>query len=216
MQGCDKRAVVLRKVKLLEEINDYHIEMKLCTRHKNHFKQGEALVGINLKNYGKETLLGEGKDKDRKRIVNESLDYIRKQAKEAGYENSMEVLIKAAQHFAKTGDAKFLFGYYFGQLFGLSSFRDFPSIDVNRRQKAEQIRSQMNLKQLYALRVHPDTSHELVDVCRCGHESIMHDYGPPRGACVTCLCPRYEFEQKMTQAEASDLKSLIYRELQKS
>jgi len=68
LQGCHNKATVSRNLKLLEEINDYHIEMKLCTRHKNRFKQGEALVGLNLRNYGKEMLLGEGKDKERKRM----------------------------------------------------------------------------------------------------------------------------------------------------
>ena len=103
-------------------------------------------------------------------------------------------------------DGKFLLGYYFGELFAFSSFRGLLNGDENLNGKVRQIRSQMSLREPLRWRERPDISNNIVDVCKCGHE-WLHDSQEPRGACFTCLCPRYQFEQKITRAEASELSS---------
>lgn len=210
IQGCSNKTTNSRRVRLIENV-DYEIPVSLCSRHKNYFK-GHPLLALDLKGLGKEALLGGGNDSNKQAEVKETLDYMRSQAKAADRELSMDLLIDGARHFAKAGDTKFLYGFYFGELYGLSSFKGSFDKDGSRFRKPEQIRSQMALKELYPERKHPHTSNEMVEVCRCGHERIMHDSGEPRGACYMCLCPRYEFEQKLTRMEASDLQLLIHRE----
>lgn len=216
IQGCHHKAAHSRKVKVIELIDGFEIAIMLCTRHKGYFEERKALVDIDLKAYGRELLLAEGKDKDKQQIVNETFEYMLRDAKAANREQSIQFLINAAKHFVKIGDGKFLFGFYFGALFAFSSFKDLFGTNEDRQRRAEEIRNQMSLKTLYLKREHPDRSNDLIDVCTCGHEGFMHASGAPRGECYLCLCPRYEFEQKLTRGEISDLQSLIWKELRKS
>lgn len=222
MIGCDKDATISRKVKFVEQLGDYKISVDLCARHKNRFKGPGALISIDLAAFGREEILGKSKDKDKQRAVNEAFDYLRKQAKADNYEQSAILLINAAKYFAEQGDAKFLFGFYLGKLLMLSSFRellgkkknDADGGDASER-RAQQIRSQMSLKTPYPEREHPDTSNELIDICRCGHPWFMHSESRG-GQCLYCLCPSYLFEQKITKAEESELHSLLHREVTES
>ena len=211
---CEKKTTYSRRVNLLKQVDDYGVTMDLCSRHKSYLQDGEVLVSSNLKKFAVRALLGE--DEDTKLIVNENLDYVRKQGRAGIYSYGIEISINAAKHFTGTGDGRFLFGFYFGQVFALSSFRDSFSFNPAQWRRARQIRNSMVLKRLYGKREHPDTGDDLVDLCRCGHEWFMHDYGPPRGNCFTCLCPRYEYEQKLRKSEARDLQLLISRELENS
>lgn len=210
IQGCDNHAAYSRKVRVIRQ-RDYEIEMELCSRHRNRFKEGEAALGLDLEAFGKEMLLGETDDVEKRRKVNNTFEYMQKHAEASNIQQAMQLVVNLARHLAKAGDARFLFGFYFGELFSLSSFKDFGT-DSTRRRRAEQIRGQMSLREPYEARQHPDTSNELINICRCGHEQFMHEFGEPRGACYTCLCPRYEFEQRVTRREAIDLQSLMSSE----
>ena len=47
----------------------------------------------------------------------------------------------------------------------------------------------------------------IVDICRCGHGIHRHKITEtgPKGRCNVCTCPKYIFEQQLTQKEALDL-----------
>lgn len=126
----------------------------------------------------------------------------------------MNILITTAKHFAKVGDGKFLFGLYFAKLFAFYSFKGLGT-DVSRQKRAKEIRNRMSMKQPYPERERPDRGNDPIDVCRCAHEWFMHASGQPNGACLMCLCPGYEFEQKLTRLEVSDLQSVISDERRK-
>ena len=215
IDGCRNKSTFHSRVRLLEELDDYEINVRLCARHRTSFKKRSFLLQLDLKSYGNETLLDETKD-GQERVVKETLDYIRWQAKENNNERSAQLIIDAAQHFAKVGDCKFMFGFYCGQLFTYSSFRNVFRIDATRERRAEEVRKRMALRDLYPNREHPDTSRDLIDICRCGHERFMHSsVGTPPGECYVCLCPVYEFEQRLTRHEISDVHSLMHQELRK-
>ena len=58
-----------------------------------------------------------------------------------------------------------------------------------------------------------DTGSEMVDVCECGHESFWHrspNLILERGACVSCTCPKFKYEQQLTRRDADKLKEKIF------
>ena len=215
LKGCNNKGAYSSTVKLIDQI-DYEISVSLCTRHKYYFKGGKPFLKLDLIDYGKEELLGRTKDREKQRTVAEAFNYLQKQAKANNYEDKISLLINAARHFAKTGNGNFLFGFYFGKLMMISSFRELLGIKNDRGAKGQrmrQIRSQMNMQTPYPEREHPDTSNELIEICSCGHPWFMHS-GSHSGECYYCLCHNYVFEQKIIRSEISDLHSLLYRELQ--
>jgi hypothetical protein len=216
LKGCNNKGAYSSTVKLIAHM-DYEISVSLCTSHKYHFRGGKPFLKLDLKDYGKEELLGRTKDTEKQRTVAEAFDYLQKQAKANNYEENIRLLIDAAKHFAKTGNGNFLFGFYFGKLMMISSFRELLGIKNDRGEKGQrmrQIRSQMNMQTPYPEREHPDTNNELIEICRCGHPWFMHS-GSHSGECYFCLCSSYVFEQKIMRSEISDLHSLLYRELRK-
>lgn len=209
--GCQDRAVHMRKIVPIKGV-DYEIVKKVCSKHKNLFTRVSPVVNINFRDFAKQELLGTGNDENRNRFVKDNLEYMYEQAEKSDGGLSMQIMINAARYFAQKGDEKFLFGFYFSRLFFSYALKGFNT-DANQRRRIEQIRNQMSLKRPYPEREHPDISDNIVDVCRCGHEEVRHELGTPRGECNKCLCPKYEFEQKMRWAEAFDLQTLIAREL---
>lgn len=212
MPQCNKKASHSKRVNLLKQVDDYGITMNLCSRHKGYWQNGEILGSSKLKKFATDALVG---GDDTKLLVSENLDYIRKQARAGSYENGIEISINAAKHYTDMGDGKFLFGFYLGHLFALCSFRDSFILQPDRWRRASKIRDQMILRKLYGRREHPPSADDPVDLCRCGHTDFWHDYGHPRGECYTCLCPRYEYEQRILKSEARDLESLTERELER-
>jgi hypothetical protein len=152
------------------------------------------------------------KESDKK--ASDIIDYMLEQAGLDGRHQSIQLTIDAATHYAKLLDAKFLFGFYYAALFIYSSPKGFDT-NVARQKRAKEIKAKMTLKEPYQEREHPNIANEPVNICKCGHQEIMHEFGQPRGECYTCLCPRYEYEQRLTYTEASDLGTLFYRELKK-
>lgn len=215
---CQNDASIPRKVRFLKQLGDYKITVGLCSDHKNRLKGPDPVIKIDLEGLGNEEILGETEDKSKQKAVKESFDYLRKQAKLDHFDQSANLLIEAARHFAKEKDGKFLFGFYFGKLIMISSFRELlggpkNENDAAKEKRVKQIRSQMALKTTYAQRDHPDTRNELVDICRCGHGWFIHSGSSGTGECYLCLCPNYVFEQKITSSEASALQTLLYQEL---
>lgn len=215
MRGCQSKASHPTKVRILAQLENT-ITVPLCLRHKNDFNSKRPLLRLDLKADGRELLLGETRDRELLRFSNDTIASMREQAKATGREHSLDLLLKVAQQLAKVGEGEFLFGFYFGRIFARAAMKDLLGMSEGRTLRAQQLRSQMRLKQPYMEREHPDISNELTEICSCGHDVIMHDSGDPRGACFLCLCPRYEFEQRLTRTEVRDLQSLIYREVRKS
>lgn len=209
IEGCKNKGTIARKVGIFKELDDFRTIAYLCSIHKKRLKTGDSVLRFNFKDYNK-LLIPDGKN-----TASNTIEYMLEQARLDDRHQSVQLLIDAAMHYARLADAKFLFGFYFAALFIYSSFKDFDT-NVARQKRAKEIREKMSLKEPYPDREHPSIRNELVDVCRCGHEEIRHEYGQPHGKCYSCLCPRYEYEQRLTYTEASDLGTLLYREQKKN
>jgi hypothetical protein len=211
VEDCRGRAIYRHKIRVVKDIVDYEFEARTCARHKSFPDKNEVLSESKLKTFIKERLLDDGKENGR-RPGRKALNFMLEKAKETDQGVSMKIMIDAARYFAKIGDSKFSFGFMFNSLIA-STFTEF-GCDIVRRKRALEIRSKMSMREPYAVRQHPDHGNDTREVCRCGHTSEMHDFGPPRGECYTCMCPRYEFEQKLTLGECIDLGWLLESEIQ--
>jgi hypothetical protein len=206
IDGCKNKGTIARKVGIFKELDDFRTVAYLCSAHKKRLKSGDSLLCFNFEDYSKLLL------KENNKKASETIDYMVDQAALDDRLQSVQLTIDAAMHYARLADAKFLFGFYYAALFIYSSFKGFDT-NVARQKRAKEIRSKMSLKEPYPEREHPSIADQLEEVCKCGHVDIMHDYGQPRGKCYTCICPRYEFEQRLSYTEVSDLGTLLYREL---
>ena len=63
----------------------------------------------------------------------------------------------------------------------------------------------------YPLRIDED----LVDVCECGHDWGRHSAMKEEN-CLTCMCPKYNFEQQMSMSDAHKLSREIRKERETS
>lgn len=55
----------------------------------------------------------------------------------------------------------------------------------------------------YPLRNERET--QMVDICSCGHAWFYHD-----GKCEECTCPKYEFQQRLSNKDARELRWKIF------
>src|SRR5205807_9003539 len=46
IQGCRNKDSTTRKVRLIKQIDDYEIPMKICARHENHFAKDNAIISV--------------------------------------------------------------------------------------------------------------------------------------------------------------------------
>lgn len=67
-------------VKVFKQL-DYAIPVPLCLHHKHQFRRGDTLLDMDLKAYGGKELLGKEKDIERKNYIQDTLDFMQKQAK---------------------------------------------------------------------------------------------------------------------------------------
>lgn len=67
------------------------------------------------------------------------------------------------------------------------------------------------MPQVYPPRKTMIDDNRTVDICRCGHQDLLHpiEGEADHGKCVSCLCPSYIHEQTMTARQASMLYALI-------